>query len=55
MVMQLTLNQWSLGSSPSGSTKYAPIAQLVEHLTFNQGVLGPNPRGRTKLVRVAER
>ena len=47
MVMQLTLNQWSEGSNPSGSTNYAPVAQSVEHLTFNQGVEGSNPSERT--------
>ena len=30
------------------TTKYALLAQLVEHLTLNQGVRGSSPRWRTK-------
>jgi predicted amidohydrolase len=31
------------GSNPVLSTRYGPLAQLVEHLTFNQGVPGSSP------------
>ena len=37
-----------VGSSPIGSTKYAPLAQLVEQLTLNQWVQGSSPWRRTK-------
>ena len=47
MAMQLTLNQWIQGSNPCGGTKYAPVAQLVEHETFNFGVECSNHSERT--------
>ena len=38
------------------STKYSPIAQLVEHLTVNQGVSGSSPDGRAYMcVKLSER
>ncbi len=32
------------------ASKYALLAQLVEHLTLNQGVRGSSPRWRTKTI-----
>ena len=42
MVMQLTLNQWIVGSSPAGGTN-AGLAQLVEQLFSNQQDGGSSP------------
>jgi hypothetical protein len=36
------------GSNPVLSTRYGPLAQLVEHLTFNQGVPGSSPGWLTR-------
>ena len=48
MVERLLCKQEANGSIPLFSTRYAFVAQLVEHLIEDQGVGGSNPSEGTK-------